>query len=304
MRVIFYATPDDGVSKQRAAAVINSFVAGVRRHGDECELLPAKEYKAAKFGQGPDADVVCAYGLQAHSRKMVHEYRRRGTRVLLLDKGLIRSHNRSAYNRVCIDGGTPNAYLMRVQRNCERWEALRIELQPRRAVTADMPIVYANNSQKVHDYWDLGPAQAYTKNIITEIKRLATKVPVMYRPKRTLVDICKMKGVALSLYPDTIETTLENARVLVTYGSNCAINAIMAGIPAICLGPCAANPVSGNSLEQLRDPPFPSEADRYRWLCNVAWCQWSAGEMKAGIAWDFVKEELRATEGKTRGLVL
>ena len=92
-----------------------------------------------------------------------------------------------------------------------------------------------------------------------------------------------------------IEDWLKNAHCLVTYGSCTSVNALLAGVPAICLGPNPARPVCSRSLDDIENPPFPRERKLRIWLNNLAWCQWSAKEFRSGEAWDFLERELAAT---------
>lgn len=81
----------------------------------------------------------------------------------------------------------------------------------------------------------------------------------------------------------TLHEDLASAHVMVTWSSAAAVTAILAGVPAIVLGQCAAAPMAGTSLDQLEQPPMPE--GREQWAAVLADNQWTLDEMRAGIAW-------------------
>lgn len=83
-----------------------------------------------------------------------------------------------------------------------------------------------------------------------------------------------------------IREALKNAWCLVTYSSNAAIDAILAGVPAIVLGPSAAETVAWD-FEDIESPVWP---DLDQWLHWLAWQQWTVEEMKSGRAWAYLRE--------------
>ena len=77
---------------------------------------------------------------------------------------------------------------------------------------------------------------------------------------------------------------------LVTYNSIATVEAIQHGIPAFGLAPTAADPVCSNDLSQIENPCMPNEEIVYRWLCSIAYSQFSLDEILTGQAWEMVLE--------------
>lgn len=77
---------------------------------------------------------------------------------------------------------------------------------------------------------------------------------------------------------------------LVTYNSIATVEAIQHGIPAFGLAPTAADPVCSNSLAQIENPVMPDEDKIYKWLCSIAYSQFSLDEILTGRAWRMVLE--------------
>lgn len=83
--------------------------------------------------------------------------------------------------------------------------------------------------------------------------------------------------------PRPLAADLAGCHCVVTWASNCAVEAIIAGVPAIVLGESAAAPVAGDGLDQIEAPPTPD--GREEWAASLAASQWSLEEMKSGKAW-------------------
>jgi hypothetical protein len=84
-----------------------------------------------------------------------------------------------------------------------------------------------------------------------------------------------------------IEYDLLNAHCVVVYTSACAIDAILAGVPAICTHPCAASIMSSSKLEDIENPPRP--IGRLEWASVLAYNQWTLLEIRHGLCWKTVK---------------
>jgi hypothetical protein len=90
---------------------------------------------------------------------------------------------------------------------------------------------------------------------------------------------------------DTIYAALDNdIYALVTYNSIATVEAIQHGIPAFGLAPTAADPVCCNDLTQIENPVMPDEDIIYKWLCSIAYSQFSLDEILTGQAWKMVIE--------------
>jgi hypothetical protein len=90
---------------------------------------------------------------------------------------------------------------------------------------------------------------------------------------------------------DTIYDALDDdVYALVTYNSIATVEAVQYGIPAFGLAPTAADPVCSNDLTQSENPVMPDEDMVYKWLCSIAYSQFSLDEILTGQAWQMVQE--------------
>ena len=114
--------------------------------------------------------------------------------------------------------------------------------------------------------WDLD-GEAWTRQTRAAIARL-TERPVRVRRKGDRQPI----GAAL-----------ENCHVAVGFTSNALVEALLAGVPAIALGPCAARAMGGGELRDFEIPPMPD--GRADWAARLAAKQWTVEEIRDGVAW-------------------
>lgn len=80
----------------------------------------------------------------------------------------------------------------------------------------------------------------------------------------------------------TLAQDLRGCHALVTYMSNAAVEALVAGVPVFCLGPCAAQSMGRTDVAEIESPAYP--ADRERWAAALAANQWTLAELAAGAA--------------------
>lgn len=82
-----------------------------------------------------------------------------------------------------------------------------------------------------------------------------------------------------------LDEALRDAWCIVTYSSNAAVDAILAGVPAVVLGQSAVRPVAW-SLDNIENPAWP---ERELWLRALAHHQFTLDEMRSGYAWEQVR---------------
>jgi hypothetical protein len=227
---------------------------------------------------------------------IVNQYVNHNKRAIIFDKGLLRHMGVGGHYRVGLDGPTPIKYMMRVPRSFERFERRRVGLKPRISYKSILRqrVLYCGSSQKYCNYYKLGDANEYAENVFRQVKAIGKKIGMVYRPKPSWQGAREIQDTEFSHGKKTLGAELEKCNLLITHGSAAAVEAIVAGVPAITLGPCAAQFVSNHSItnETIHDPFFPSDQARWQWLCNLAYCQWNEEEMQSGETWGFIRNEI------------
>lgn len=85
----------------------------------------------------------------------------------------------------------------------------------------------------------------------------------------------------LPVYQDSIETACKEARLIATWNSNSAVDAIIAGCPALTFDEGSmAWDVTSHDITKLIYPC------RTSWAIRLSHCQWSKAELKAGLFWN------------------
>lgn len=90
--------------------------------------------------------------------------------------------------------------------------------------------------------------------------------------------------------PVPLAERLRDCHAVVTYSSNVAVDAIVAGVPAFCAPMAAAAPVAGRLQDLERDIECPPRPDRTAWACGLAAGQWTVDELRRGAARGLIEE--------------
>jgi hypothetical protein len=292
MRVKFYVSHKDVGVRHYSHCISESLTEGIKLYGDDIETVHNGSFEEVD----PNVDVACVWGLMGNAIDIVNAYVNRNKRAIIFDKGLIRHMGVGGHYRVGIDGPSPVKYMMRVPRSFERFERWRVQIKPRVSYKSILRqrILYCGSSQKYCNYYNLGDANEYAEDIFRQIKGIGKKIGLVYRPKPSWQGAREILDTEFSGGKRTLSSELEKCNLLITHGSAAAVEAILAGVPAITLGPCAAQYVSERVInnETIHDPFFPSDQARWQWLCALSYCQWSEDEMKSGEAWGFIRNEI------------
>ena len=120
---------------------------------------------------------------------------------------------------------------------------------------------------------------AWLSDAVAELKTRTTR-PIRFRP-HPFAPIPAIKGCQYS--KATIAEDFARAHACVTYNSNSAVEAIIAGVPAFAFDDGSmALPVASRRWAKIEAPKTP---EREQWLCDLAYTQWTPAEMREGRAW-------------------
>lgn len=291
MRVIFYYA--DKSSRTRASGherkIAKAFGQGVRNVGDEFYAIPTHQYAEPAL----DGDVAVMFGVK--SVRMYRDHKAYGYRVVMLDKGYVGVPTKGSfvggrrdYYRVAANGlqpklphGLPD----------DRWRRLGVDMLPMREPSNDGNVILALSSQKYCDWYGHGDANHYAARWVKRLRKV-TKRRIIYRPKPSFKDAHEIRGAAFSRPPETLREILTGAHVLCTHGSGAAVDAVIAGVPVLAWGDSITKRIATFSHEAIERLYIPSDQDRYQFLSDLAYCQWSIDEMVSGEAWAHIRPEL------------
>jgi hypothetical protein len=180
--------------------------------------------------------------------------------------------------RIAIDAAHPQAWVMRQTCRPDRLAADRVRV-------ADLwhpsgPVIVAGIGEKAGLQYGVETVRAWEREQIHDAQARGWRV--LYRPKKP--DGYVPSGVPVAPHGD-IERVLAGARLVVTWHSNVAVDAIRLGIPVVCRDGAAAAVYPSAIHEQ----PAPLDrAIRSAFLSNLSYFQWRPRE--AAACWRFVLE--------------
>lgn len=217
---------------------------------------------------GNRAPLLMSYGLgHAVRRPQTQAHLARGGKLIGWDMGY---WEREVAMRCTVGGdharGMPDM-------PAARWEATGLQL--REDFDPAGPVVLVGIGRKSRAQFGLR-GQEWELRTLAEIRRVYPKRRVLYRPKKPerLAGVPSVEG--------EIEDALRGASLVVCRHSNVAVDACIAGIPAVCEDGAAAA-LYGRDLAR---PVTPDRAQRLAFLHNLAWWNWKPNE--AEEAWRFL----------------
>lgn len=208
---------------------------------------------------------VVMYGCLRGLEPTLRQAQKEGRDWYYIDNGYFCPGHYDGYYRV-----TKNAYQIDGQgrSNGKRLAQLKLHVKPWRE--NGRHIVFCPPSEVWSEIQGINHKQ-FVSDTLHAIKD-ATKRPLVVRQKSI---------------KRALELDLTDAWCLVTYSSNAAVEAILAGIPVICLGRCAASAISG-TIENIETP---ITTKRSSWLGVLADNQWTLDEMRDGTCWKQLREK-------------
>ncbi len=257
--------------------------AGLRACGIKVSMI-----EESRWAGTTDGDVAVFYGLEGNTPAIFEHYRTTpGLHAVYIDLGYWgrREGGRwTGYHKVVVNNRHPTEYLMTTDRPADRFGRFGIEVKPWR-LEGDH-ILVAGMGDKGARAEGFEPEE-WERQTITELRR-HTNRPILYRPKPSWKEAKPIEGTRYSHRDVPVERELQDCWAVVTHHSNVAVDALLAGIPAICVGG-VARMLTGSDLEAIRHPPRP--AGREQWAANLAYTQWSIAEMALGLPWMHLTRE-------------
>lgn len=166
-----------------------------------------------------------------------------------------------------------------IERPRDRLDRCQYRLKPK---SSGSKILIAPPSVKSLSLWAMDP-EVWVAQTVTELKK-HTDRPIEIRLKRPRSE---------RMAENTMEEALaDDVYCLVTYNSVAAVEAVMLGKPALCLGPNAAAVVANTTVDKIENLSFPDDDLRETWLRHLSYSQFTFMEMTDGTAWRILNPEL------------
>jgi hypothetical protein len=134
------------------------------------------------------------------------------------------------------------------------------------------------------------PCRHYGIDLDTWINDTVSKLK--QHTDREIVVRQRVKHKTVRMVHDPLSTVLvQDVHALVTFNSNAAVEAVIAGVPAFVLAPeHVAMPVASTDLSMIEDPVWPEQDLMHAWLCHLAYCQFHVKELIHKNIWNILNE--------------
>lgn len=249
-----------------------AMVSGLKRHAVDIST----------FGNRPDndADFCTVWGWRAGARIRDHGFDKP---ILVLERGYL--GDRFFWTSLGWDGLNGRARWNAAQDNGERfWRhhghlACEWEHHDGYAlIIGQVPGDMALEGVNIDEWYREAGALLWAKGIDTR-----------FRPHPEAVKRGHISTVPPHVHIEgTLDEAFSGASMVVTWNSNAAVDAALAGIPTIAMDEGSmAWPVAAHSLAEPLVTP-----DRDGWFRDLAWRQWTADEIASGLAWEVVREAM------------
>ncbi len=188
--------------------------------------------------------------------------------------------------KISYGGHQPTKFLGKLGLPADRRKSEGWEFKGWRPYTPNGHILIAGSSLKYHVFHDLEHPTAFWDKVVKDLGKITDR-PILYRPKKSWHQATPLDGSTFSTKYN-INDDLKGAHGMVTYGSNAVMEAIMAGIPSICLGDAVAAPISSRELVDAIEPREASVKEVHVLLNDLAYCQFSVEEINDGAFWSML----------------
>jgi hypothetical protein len=273
--IVYYAGRNE-----RSVLCAKAMRSGIMQHEQNVLMQASLNY------HHPDHDIAVFYGLAEGLRRVFDDYVKAGRKVVFVDMGYWNRRKRGrfdGYHKISVNDRHPTAYFQDRKHTADRLKEQGIKIAPWREKGRHIVVVGMSAKAALHAGFQ--PHQ-WERETIEKLKKM-TKRPIIYRPKPNWLAAHRFQGVGF-MKTEPLEQVLAGAHCVVAHHSNVAVDAILAGIPAICPGG-VASVMAGHDLTQVESPPMPE--GREQWAADIAYCQWSLGEMASGRVWQHLKRE-------------
>lgn len=254
-----------GAASGTAKVALQAMREAVTADGDH--LIESATYRGG-------ADWLVIWGAARHNEARQQQLKA-GRRALMWDLGYIQRKKLTGYLRMAIDTDHPQAWLDRTPDDAKRLDALDVHL--RNDANPTGPIILVGLGYQSRAY--LG-CPDWERRALDALRLEFPGRAIIHRPKgqrdTTRLPFCTRD------WETPIADLIKGSSLVVCRHSNCAVDAVIAGVPFRA---------QDGAAMWLSGKPYTVD-NRQQFLRRLAWWQWKPEEM--GQAWKFVKEITRS----------
>jgi len=256
----------------RCDSILQNFAKGINK-----QLLPASDaitHSLPLVGRGM-SESVGKYILLSMKNNLPFYH---------IDTGYFGNVKRKVWHRITYNGfQNTNTFIPRDKQRLSQQllsyfgQDIQMPLEKKiNSFTPGKKILICPPSKKVMGFFQQLSPQEWTEKVIKELRQYTDR-PIEVRLKPSRTDRQTVKNMKDALKDDI--------HCLVTYNSIAATEALMAGKPAIALGPNAAQSICETDLKNIENPKIPTQSEMIAFLTHLSYCQFTQTEMYNGFAW-------------------
>lgn len=264
----------------RARVVCDALRAGIRRCGDEADIVPLSRGSELK------GDAIAFYGFQKPCDRLMAQAVKFGVPAVHVDLGYwgrTECGRLRGYHKVVLNSRHPTAYFQRRAHAADRIARFGLKIKPWQRNGRHILICGASHKHAAAMGYDPGEWEA---NTIAALRKVTDR-PIRYRPKPSDLQSGPIAGTEYAR-GGSLEAHLSDCHALVTMTSNTAVDALVAGVPVFCEGG-VASVMSSGPLTNIEKPSYPDGRDQF--LADLAYCQWNMDEIEIGKPWMHFRDE-------------
>lgn len=256
----------------RCDPILQNFAKGINK-----QLLPASDAVTHSLP-------LIARGMSASVGQYVAESIKNNLPFYHIDTGYFGNVKRKVWHRITYNGfQNTNTFVPRDRQRLSQqlfsYFEKDIETPLEKKINSFTPgkkILICPPSKKVMAFFKQSSPQEWTENVIKELKQYTDR-PIEVRLKPSRTDRQTVKNMK--------DTLKDDIHCLVTYNSIAATEALMAGKPAIALGPNAAQSLCETDIKNIENPKIPTQSEMIAFLTHLSYCQFTQTEIYNGFAW-------------------
>ncbi len=224
-----------------------------------------------------DCDLAVVWGHRLSRMGWIRENQLlAGRRYLVMERGYFA--DRMEWTSLGYDGLNGRADFCNSGNGPKRWNPHKELMRPWKAGGEHILLIGQVDGDASIENFNIG---AWYERTVKQIRRI-TGMPIHFRPHPLTKQTIHIPGA------DTVSGTLaacfRNTYCAVTWNSNTAVDATLAGVPCITMDAGSmAYDVTSHTLDKVITP------SRQKWANELAWCQWTEKEIANGDAWDHLK---------------
>jgi len=274
-----------GVSQGRNPKWLKILENGLQNTGHKFTYITKNNIKDIKLC---DAVCIVSYNLDVGIRQRVFDTAKKFNKpVIFIEKGFLGSIKKFTF---AIDKPkiTGMDYANVLAGDSSRWESVRAAEGILLKEWNDNPkdkctILLHNLSGYMSNTVHVKEQAVQVEKTIRALQNECKKVVIKVHPKMKSTSI--RYGSAILSKSKSMDVILENTDCCLGWHTNALCDAVMRGVPIICLHEdCMAYELGTHKVNEALIRP-----DRQKWLNKMAWVQWTKVEMSQGLNWPVIQ---------------